>query len=381
MDSLFLNIPSRVHFGRNTRSQLGLETRRIGRRALLVADSILQGSPQLEEIQRLLNKNGVETMTYCEVTTATTSRAGEDCLDLAKSARVEMVIGIGGVRTLSLAKAVAAAGSSIFDFDSLITGQGLTQPVYPYIEIPTTCRSPFMLGSMFYLTDARNRHSRVMTARNAAPQLVIMDPDLSEGISSRLAAATVLDTLLHSLEGFFSSRSNFMSVSIFLRSIGRLVDYIENFSNRENPDTEIKAHQGGILSAFGLTMGSPGVGTGVAISASGLFRVPKSGIAAVMLPIVLEYGREACPDKIARMAPILEEDTRGMRTAEAADRVIGALRRRIDSLKLPLRLSEYGISAEDLPLLASTVSELGLSEGMPDPLGEAGILKLLRNAL
>ncbi len=381
MDSLFLHIPGKVHFGRDSRLQLGPAARKIGTRALLIADSILHGSSRLRDVQRLLNRNGVETITFSEVTTETTSKAGEACLDLAKSAHVEMIIGMGGVRTLSLAKAIAAAGSSIFDFDSLITGQGLTKPVYPYIELPTTCRNPFMLGNSFYLTDARNRSSRVFSAEGAAPELVVMDPAFSTEISSQIAAATVLDTLLHSLEGFFSTRTNFMSSTLLLRSIGRLVDFIKEFKRHDSPEVEIKAHQGGLLSAVGLTMGSPGVGTAISICASGLYRVPKSGISAVILPVILEYGREACPEKIARMAPILEEDTRGMRTTEAADRVIGSLRRSIDSLKLPLRLSDYGIKDNDLPVLVSAVSEAGLSDGMPLPLNETGILKLLRDSL
>ena len=238
-----------------------------------------------------------------------------------------------------------------------------------------------MLGDAFILTDARNRHTRIIRRRGSNPQSVIMDPRLTAQLSPRAGAATILDTLLHSLEGFFSLSTNFLSSSIFLRSIGVAVDYIDSFSQRENPEVEIKACQAGLLSAFGLTMGSLGIGSAVSIAAGGLFRVPKSGIAAVMLPVVLEYGRRACPEKVARMAPIVDEDTRRMRTAEAADVVIGSLRRRIDSFELPLRLSDYGIDTADLPLLAARATGLGLSDDQPVPLAEDELLELLREAL
>ena len=381
MENLFLNLPSRLLFGPESRLRLGTEARRYGERALLITESLFRGTPLLEELTESLDQAGVESISYSELGPDSTSRAGEHCLELAKSGHVEMIIGLGGVRALSLAKAVAALGSTIFDIDNMIDRQHSDAAVYPYIEIPTSCRSPFMLGESFLLTDARNRHTMIIRRWGSQPATVLFDPQSGDGISERGQAASILDTLLHSLEGFFSRGSNFFSASVFLRSIGLAVDYIDAFTRRDEPDIRIKAYQAGLLSAFALTMGSLGIGSAVSIAASGLFQVPRSGIAIVMLPMVLEYGRRACPEKLARMAPIIEEDTRQMNTTSAADLVIGSLRRRIDSFELPLRLSDYGIRRTDLPLLAAMSSAMGLCDEQPVPLSEDELLELLREAL
>lgn len=381
MESLTFQIPTSTHFGRGARFQLGARALRYGTRALLISESVFQSSDQLSEIQENLAKAGVEAISYARLGPETTSRAGEACLELAKSGHVQLIIGLGGVRALSLAKAVAALGSSIFDLDNLTDLQHGSSSVYPYIELPTTCRNPFMLGESFLLTDARNRHSSILRRRGAFADAVFIDPDLSAGLSERAQAATILETLLHSLEGFFSTQSNFLSGSIFLRSIGLATAYIDAFESRKTPDIAGKSSQAGLLSAMALTMSSLGFGSAVAFSASGLFRVPKSGIAAVMLPVVLEYARRACPEKLVRMAPIIDEDTRQMRTLAAADVVIGALRRRIDTLQLPLRLSEFGISRTDLPHLASRAASMGLGGELPIPLSEDELLEILRGAL
>ncbi len=381
MDSLSFYMPGRLIFGIDSRLRLGTEARNFGTRALLITETVFRSSRLLEEIRSVLTVAGVEAISCAEIGPDSTSRAGEECMKLAKSARVQMIIGLGGLRVLSTAKAVAALGANIADIDSLNDERSSEASVYPYIEIPTTCRNPFMLRDDFFLVDARNRHSTVFRRSEAFPKLVVIDSRLAEGLSDRSRSAILLDTMLHSLEGYFSRSSNFVSNTIFLRSLGLLVGSIDAAAGRDSPGPDTGMHQAGLLSAFGLTMGSLGIGSATAITAGGLFQVPKSGIAALMLPIILEYGRRACPDKLVRLAPIVDEDTRRMGTAEAADTVIASLRRRIDRFQLPLRLSDYGLESGDLPVLAAAAAAMGLADQMPQPLDQEEILDLLNEVL
>ena len=104
MESLFLHMPSRVLFGADTRLRIGTEALNYGRRALIISESVFRSTPLLAEIRTSLGKAGVEAISYTEAGPETTSRAGEACLELAKSGHVQMIIGLGGVRTLSLAR-------------------------------------------------------------------------------------------------------------------------------------------------------------------------------------------------------------------------------------------------------------------------------------
>jgi len=381
MDSLSYYMPGRVIFDLDSRLRLGTEARRFGSRALILTETAFRSSPSLKELSSSLNSGGVESITYAEIGTESTSRAGEECLDLAKSARVQMIIGFGGLRVLSLAKAVAAFGAGICDLDSQKKEGESGTSVYPYIEVPTACRNPFMLREDFFLVDARNRHSTVFRRRDACPNLVVLDPRYAAGLSERKRSAILLDTMLSSLEAYFSRSSNFLSNTILLRSLGLLAGSISSMHEEDLAGLDLRLYQAGLLSAFGLTMGSPGLGSAVALTAGGLFQIPKSGVAALMLPVILEYGRRACPDKLARMAPIVDEDTRRMGTAAAADTVIAALRRRIDSLQLPLRFSDYGLEARDLPVLADAALAMGLADQLPQPLDQEELLNLLKGAL
>lgn len=381
MDSLAFYMPGRVIFGLDSRLRLGTEARRFGSRALVITETAFRSSALLKELRSSLESAGVETISYAGIGAESTSRAGEECLDLAKSARVQMIIGFGGLRVLSLAKAVAAFGAGICDLDSLKEEGEAGTSVYPYIEVPTSCRNPFMLREDFFLIDARNRHSSVFRRREAFPNLVVLDPRYAAGLSERNRSAILLDTMLSSLEGYFSQSSNFISNTIFLRSLGLLAGCIGSVHEQDPSGPDLCLYQAGLLSAFGLTMGSPGMGSAVAITAGGLFQVPKSGIAALMLPVILEYGRRACPAKLARMAPILEEDTRRMGTPAAADTVIASLRRRIDSLQLPLRFSDYGLGPRELPVLADAATAMGLADQMPQALDQEELLNLLKEVL
>ena len=322
MNDLFFNIPARIYFGFDSTKKAGILSSRLGTRALLVTETILSEKGIPEGIQGILNKIGIECIIFNEINPKSTSRAVEDAVSLAKGSHAQIVIGLGGVRALSTAKCTAGLAACSITVDDLLDGISADSKPLNYIEIPTTCRNPFMLTDKCLIVDSRNRTAGIFSIQDNYANTVIIDSGLTASLSDKYIVSTLLDTFLSAIEGYFSLKSNFVSDSIFLKSIATVISMLQTMTDDpENPELKTKGSQAGLLAALGLSMSSPGIGSGVSYVINGRFMAPKSWIASIMIPHILEYSLTVCPEKVSRMAPILGETTEGLSTVEAAKSV------------------------------------------------------------
>jgi len=73
---------------------------------------------------------------------------------------------------------------------------------------------------------------------------------------------------------------------------------------------------------------------------------------------VMEFNMLGNLPKFARMAEVFGEETYGSSERRAAQLAVDALRTLAADLKVPSRLSEFGVKAEDIPSLAQGVMKV-----------------------
>ncbi|HAK47454.1 MAG TPA: hypothetical protein DCO79_16235, partial [Spirochaeta sp.] len=301
---------------------------------------------------------------------------------LASAGKAQMIIGIGGVKTLSIARAVALVAPSDLRADDYIDGIQPDKPPLPFLSVPSACRDPFMFKDSIMLTDGRNRSCSLMSTAGVYPKAVFIDPETAVTIPSATFTFSIMDTLMYSIEGYMSEKSNFLSENLFLKAISAVVTserrLDENLTDRE---AFIKAARAGLVTAMGLSMAGPGLGAALSMIISAGYRVPRVLVSAVILPIVLEYGLKVCPEKIARLAPILNESTEGLPAVDAAARVIETIRHRIGLKRVQMRLSEFGIGLDDLSGIASAVRKFDFITQLPAPVSTDDLITMLRKTL
>ena len=126
-----------------------------------------------------------------------------------------VVIGLGGVRAMHVAKAVAAlapAGSSgERGVDAWIDGEPPVRPPLPLALVPTSYRDPFLLSGGLVLTDARTGGAVFLQARRGIESAVVLDPNAFGGMSAKATAEALLDGAMIAIEGYASAREGFLS--------------------------------------------------------------------------------------------------------------------------------------------------------------------------
>jgi alcohol dehydrogenase len=381
MPDISFSIPADIRFGLDVANRIATAIASFGERVLLVTEAILYEGKVIDRIQGLLEKKGIQVLIFDEVVPNATSAAAEEAVKLARGAHVQAVVGLGGIRTLSVAKAVAMASPREMPMDDYLSGMQPQGEPLPFVAVPTTCRDPFLLTGEYLLTDSRDRTARICRAQPGITRAVIFDPKLSASLPPKFTATTLMDTLLAASEGYLSSRANFISDTFFLRAfelIGKTVDPL-----RDAPDdlrVRMNAAMAGLLTAMGLTVSKTGVGSALAYAINGRFLVPKSWVASIMLPRVLELYVGVAAEKLTVLAGYLGEQVEAVAPVEGAGRAVAAVRRILGSLGLPTRLRDFDLNLDDMVDVAGMARSFDLMNYLPRSVSTEDLYELLKLA-
>jgi alcohol dehydrogenase len=366
MPDILFHIPTRVIFGADTITRIGQIAAEYGERAFLVTEAILYESKVVQRIQDILDKRGTQYIVFDEVVPNGTTATVDNGVTLARGSHADVVIGLGGMRALSTAKCIAMTVPTESDMDDYLSGVQPQGEPLPYIEVPTTCRDHFLLTEEWLITDGRDRTGKMGRAQKGITKAVIMDPKLCNALPAKYTATSMMDTLLAAVEGFLSTRGNFLTDTWFLKAIeilGRSLG--EAMQNPDDVKTRTNASMAGLLTGMGLSMSRTGIGTALSYAMNARFMVPKSWVSTILLPHVLEYAVNARGERIAQLARFLGEQTDGLPTVEAAGRTVEAVRRLISSLNLPTRLRDFDMSLDEMIEIAGVARSYDMMNYLP----------------
>ncbi|MFI5368724.1 MAG: iron-containing alcohol dehydrogenase [Spirochaetia bacterium] len=381
MPDILFHIPTRVVFGLDTINRIGQLVTDYGERAFLVTEAILYEGKVINKLQDILDRKGVSYIVFDEVVPNATSRTVDDGVTLARGSHADVVIGLGGVRTLSIAKSIAMTAPTENDMDDFLSGvQPQGQPL-AYIEVPTTCRNPFMFGDEYLVVDGRDRAGKIGRTQKGITKAALIDPKLSLTLPAKYTATTIMDTLLGSIEGFLSAKANFLSDTYLQRAIEILGGVIkEGIQNVDDIRMRMNASTAGLLMGLGLSTSRLGIGSALAFAINARFMSPKSWVSTIFLPYVMEFALNVRGDRIAQVARLLGEDVSDASSVEAPVRGIDAVRRVISSLGLPTRLREFDLSLDEMIEVAGAARSFDMMNYLPRVVSTEDIYELIKSA-
>jgi alcohol dehydrogenase class IV len=335
-------------------------------RCMLIADPLLYESKAVDRVRSLLEERGIQVLIYDEIPEHATSRVADDALRLVRGSRSPLVIALGGQKTLMVARTAAALAQGELDVDAVLDGAESTCARVPLIEIPTSLRHPFLTQDCILLPDGRDRRIRLARMQDAAPAVALIDPALSASLSPKLSASCVIDGLLGTVEAYVSSKSSFLSDILLEKAAVSLASALNGLIARpDDPAARAEAWKGSFMSALGLGMSAPGLGTAVALAINARWPVPKAALAAILLPYSMEMASKSRLEKVAALAALFGEDVSDASPQEAATKAVEWLRTRLGVLKVPSRLKDFDLVLDRLVESARDARELDFMNYLP----------------
>ncbi|MBN2545488.1 MAG: iron-containing alcohol dehydrogenase [Spirochaetes bacterium] len=367
MTSFDYSIQAALKFGVDVINRIGNLVSEFGSKAIIVTEGILHESGTIKRVSELIEKKDCQVLIFDEVVPNAMSDIVDYGSELARSSYANVIVGIGGIRTLSIAKAIAMLSANKGSINDYIDkSRTPSADSLPYIEIPSTPRNPFMFKDQLYLVNAKDRNSVILNVKEGTTKYVLFDPMITTTLPRRFTATTIIYALANAIEGYISTKSNFLSDTLFLTAIKLFNENIFNAVNMaEDINSRANLGLGGLLTCLGLNMASTGIAAAVSFVLSGKYRIHKSLSISVLLPHIMDYNITSVPVKLVKIAENLGQDISNLSTVEASIKAVEKIRKMIIELQLPTRLEEFGLKKDDLISIADDARQLEMFNYIP----------------
>ena len=144
-ESVFTLEATPIKFGPGAAADAGWELERLGvRRALLVTDPGVAATGHPDRVRHSIEAKGIEVVVYDGVHVEPTLESLQDAADVARDARVDGFVSVGGgssIDTAKVADLLTTHPGAVMDYVNAPVGEGRRppSPLRPHLAIPTTC--------------------------------------------------------------------------------------------------------------------------------------------------------------------------------------------------------------------------------------------------
>lgn len=306
-------------------------------------------------------------------------------LELYREANADGIVALGGGSPIDVAKALrllASHDGPLVDYDLLKGGaKKISQPMPPLIAVPTTAGtgSEVSRGALI----RTGRHAAVRKTIVASPRLVpsaaILDPELTLQLPPLLTAACGMDALSHCVEEHLSPRRQPVASALALGAVRKIATALPQV-HRQPGDLDARGEmlEAAMMAGIGFEKGL-GVAHSLSHAIGARHDLHHGLLNAVLLPHVLEFNREFCPE----IAPMELAAAAGLRVAsdgEAVDRLAQWLRELNDELGIPSRLRDLKDLAADREEILACALDDHCHRTNPRPCGPKDFVELWERA-
>jgi alcohol dehydrogenase class IV len=293
------------------------------------------------------------------------------------------VVGFGGGSPMDVAKLAAYLIATGEDLDTLWGVGKAAGRKLPLALVPTTAGTGSEATPVTVITVGATEKRGVSSPALLA-DYAVLDPDLTLSLPRAVTAATGIDAMVHAIEAYTSARLKNPMSDMFARKALRLIsDNLLGACDRpDDADARAKmllaAHLAGIAFANAPVAGVHAL----AYPLGGHFHVPHGLSNALMLTHVLGHNMEAARPLYAELGAMLDPTVKDIGQQGQAQAFVQHLARLSRAAGVPQRLSDVGIGAEHLDLLASeAMKQERLLINNPCPISEADARRLYEAAL
>ncbi|MCS6976992.1 MAG: iron-containing alcohol dehydrogenase [Gemmatales bacterium] len=371
---------TRIVFGPGSINRLGELTRELGgRRVLVVTDPGLEQAGHPQKAVRSLEEAGLSVTVFDQVEENPTTFHVEAGLRVARQANIDFLVAVGGGSAMDVAKGINflfTNGGKMADY----WGNGkATKPMLPSIGVPTTAGTGSEAQSYALIADPKTHLKMACGDRKAAFRVAVLDPEVTLTQPPRVTADTGMDAISHALEAYVTTRRNPLAQALAREAWRLLAGHFERvLHDPSDLDARAAMQLGAHLAGMAIENSMLGATHALANPITAHYGITHGQAIGLMLPHVIRFNSQAVGDLYADLLREVHQDNGRYGDAGKllAERVEGLAR----AAGLPARLSDLGINAAILPVLAEEASQQWTGRFNPRPVSAAELLTLYQTA-
>jgi alcohol dehydrogenase class IV len=352
--SFSINQPTRIRFGVGAIADLSTMVRELGgSKVFLTVDPGLQAAGLLDIITAPLATAEIEYTVYDRIDPEPGLKLADEGAKLAKKAKADCVIGVGGGSAMDVAKAVSILLTNGGKAEDYLGLGKIIKPGVPKIMVPTTAGTGAEVSFTAVFINEKTKSKGGMNGDPLYPEAAVLDPALTLSLPPHVTAATGMDAFIHALEAYVSVQAHAISEMYSLEAIALISDNLgKAYAHGGNLEARSAMLLGSLLAGKALATAGVGLVHAMSYPLGGMFGVPHGLANAVLLPYVMEYNVLGAPEKFAQVAEIMGQEIEDLPLREAALGAVEAVIQLNEDVGIPASLSELDLPKDRIPEMA-----------------------------
>jgi len=358
--------PTSFVFGKNRESEAGKYVKRFGGTKVLIhfgGGSVIK-SGLLDRVKASLTEENITFTELGGVMPNPRSGLVYEGIEICKRENIDFVLAVGGGSVIDSAKAIALGALYVGNFWDFYQGK-LVEKALPVATILTISAAGSEGSTGSVITHENGMLKRAANSDVLRPVFSILNPELTCTLSNYQTACGATDMMAHVLERYFTNTTD-VEITDRLCEAVLLTVIKEAPKALANPnDYEARAN----IMWAGMVAHNDICGVGreqdwsthqIEHELSGLYDVAHGAGLAVMFPAWMKYVMKHDVMRFAQFAVRVWGCEMDYQQPEnTAKQGITKFEQFLTSIGMPIRFSELGAKAEDIPTLVQT---LGLGE-------------------
>ena len=337
------------------------------KKVLIVTDKSLTSIGLLSDCFKSLQDQGTPFITFDRCEPDAPIKIIRECIGVARNEGCDLIIGVGGGSVMDTAKIASTLVSVQGDIrESLLHAKDKTaiKNRLPLILVPTTAGTGSEWGRGAIFKDDTTGEKDAFHHEKLYVDEVIIDPQLTFTLPSRITADTGMDALCHAIETYTALNATIMSDMFTEKAITLVSNNLRLAYTSKHAQPEARnslalaaslALGAGRLTGTNMTnamlahamayplqdMASPPVSHGVSV--------------CILLPHVMEFNCIANLTKFSHIARLMGKRIDHLDPREAALKSVEAVRDISIDVGMPQQMRNAGIKKEFIPQMVESV--------------------------
>ena len=360
------NIPPTIITGVDASKRVGEQAKRLkAKRALVVTDPGIVKTGYAEQVVKQLNRSGVDTSLFADVTPDPTLQNVNDGLKRYSADGCDIIVSIGGGSAIDCGKAIAVKLTNDGDLADYMGVDKIPNPGAPLIAIPTTAGTGSEVTKVTVISDTERNVKMMLSSPCLLAEVALVDPLLSLTTPPHLTSAVGVDALTHAIEAYISKRAQPFTDALALDAIRLISGSIRQaWADGANIKARTDMMIGATVAGMAFSNASVALVHGMSRPIGAYFHIHHGLSNAVLLLDVMEYSLAGSPVRFAHIARAMGESIDGLSVMRQADCAVAAVERLINDIQMP-RLGEIGIAPDKFETVVEQMASDAIASGSP----------------
>lgn len=347
-------LPTQIEFGVGSIKKISSFVKEFGcKKVMIVTDRGVVNAGILEKVITLLEGDKIKYDVFDKVESDPSTFIIEEIYKKVQEEKSDIIIAIGGGSPMDASKGVSLLMGNEGRLQDYAGVNKVKNKGMPFIAIPTTAGTGSEVTIFAVLSDLEANTKFTVTSPLIAPDIAILDPELTLTLPAKMTAATGLDALTHAIEAYTSLISDPISDVLALKSMGLIYKYLPRAVNNSS-DLEARTQmlQAELMAGIAFNNAFLGLSHAIASPLGAHFHIPHGIANAVMLPYVMKFNYMAAPEKYINIASSFGIGLEGKDLYADAYRAVEAVEKLIYLCDMPNKLCQIGAKEEMLDQVA-----------------------------